>query len=514
MTFILKDQKIQTLDFSNKEHLEFYLNLFADKNLEKDFPLFSQIIKNTQKEHEKMQGCNYKSLLQMDTAVTDEDGQPWKDGIIVNYLYRDPDTQTIHGQVTTSLVNQQHCIKTIVELKAEGKNYQVEESSFDTTHQVFSFKCNDIDPSVKIEEVEVIATVSQISEDMLLTAQALSTDSYEELNQDTPVYKISVVDPENIKTNLGDPVTIAYGRGIESGEEVDYEYYKDDYATQGKNIKLPFNAFVFLRDGCTFNGYRDFRLILDCTKGTTQYNGSYMDLFKAFDLGFQWNFDEDWCQPIDYSKVPAGEIINLNFSLTYSYSENGSNYQDSIFISGDKEDDYNSLPSFQQIPKLKFLWGCLGKDSEILMANMQRKKISDIEAGEAIRNHKGERKIVKQVLKGFEKDILSIKSQNGETILATDQHPFMTERGIKMAKDLTASDKLMLQDGTFDDVVEVYIKKYNDYAYNLTLINENSETDENQFLICNGYVAGDNHLQNNFIVDTERKVKTIPKDLK
>ncbi|KAF0218324.1 MAG: hypothetical protein FD174_2941 [Geobacteraceae bacterium] len=501
---------ITTLDFSDEAHYLYYLSLFDKVNMDTDYPVFKTIIENTRSYHIENKGCHSESSLQ-----TSDIPSPWEDGIFIDYLFRDTTSNKIYGQVRVSLTEEQHCIITNVTLMYNDQSYVTSTQSTDTCHQIFNFMCDSFDPSVDVEEIEVVACVSQISSNMLMTSQALTTDDFCDLDQDNPVENIAVCDPANIKTPEGTLIKIGYGRGVTSGEELDYEY-----SPTPPNIYLPFRGYVFLGESFEYEDHGQIKLLLDCGQGTTKYNGPTNGVIVplAFSNGFKWDFPEDWRKPINYSTIPAGRAIDITFQLTFRYHDKSTdNYNDqTIFVSSIAPTPNNTSSTYvQQMPQLEFLWGCLGKDTEVVMADKSLKKISAIKAGESISTFSGATAVVKQVLKGHEQDILSIKAENGKHILATNQHPFITQRGVIRAEYINQSDKLLMAYGKFESPVEVYKRPYNDDVYNLTLVRDFDRTTAvDGCLLCNGFVVGDNDLQNQLTVEYENCKRSIPDDLK
>lgn len=526
--------KIETLDFSKNEDYDAYLKLFRCDNFEKDYPNFFKILEATKQNHQENGGCDYKSLLQMtaedfenryskrsrdENSATNaqllsvgkskkaDDQSPWVDGVYIDWLYRDSDSNKLKGQVTASFVEKKASIMMVVTLKCNGVERQCTGQATNLSQYIYSFECDDFASASDTEDIEVDINVSSIDSSMMLTSQRMSDVNFIDLNANSPVGKIAVVDPENIKSDFGKFVTIAYGRETKSGEALDYAY--EDSST----IKFPFTVYVFLKENYKYIDIRSVRLLLDCESGTTQYSNIVSDKFKTFDLGFYWRFDEDWGQKLDEKRTPKDTRLTLHMNLEYVYTDNSGNppKMDTIRISSSKEDNSVANPAYQQIPYLRFLWGCLGKDTLIVMANGEEKKISEIEANELILNGDGERKIVSRVLKGYEETIIHISTKEKGTILATHEHPFMTDKGLVAANFLTKEHKLLLENGDFAEITEAYETKYEDDVYNLTLKDETKkEEDTTQTMIANGYVVGDNTEQNRLSKKNEDVVELAP----
>ena len=512
MTSLNPNQKITTIDFSDDIQFQSYMKMYEGVDLVNTAPELLSIINTTRECHIQEKGCAYRSLLQLSSPtekITGSEETPWVDGVFVDFVSRDTNLGKIHGQVTASLVESHQSISICVMLVYDDKQTEVvTETVYNSYHNNFQFEVDDIDPSIPVEHICVVAIVSKVDANLMLTAQQIEYNATSvQLNSSTPINKIAVLDPENICTNLGDPVAIAYGRGVNSGESLDYEY---NYAS---TIAFPFNGCVFLKEGCTFDGYISLSLTLDCGRGTTQYYNSFSNIFSSHDVGFMWRFNEDWRQPISYSTIPAGTEINLVFSLTYSYySKTDNEYKsDTMFISGDNITKYNKLKSFQQMPKLMFLWGCLGRESQITMFDGSKKSISEIIAGDAVCSKDGGKLVVKQQFSGFEKDIIRITTESGFEINATEAHPILTTLGEKRAGTLDSKDMLLLEDGSTSAVVARYSMPYNDDVYNLTFVDA-GQTGSSFY--SDGILVGDNDMQNNISMRSSALETQISKTLR
>jgi hypothetical protein len=102
------------------------------------------------------------------------------------------------------------------------------------------------------------------------------------------------------------------------------------------------------------------------------------------------------------------------------------------------------------------LIGCFDKDTDITLADGTFKKIQNINAFDKIKNPStGEVQEIKHLIVGSEKEALLEISVASTTIRVTQKHPFLTERGLLFAKELTVNDKVMLKNSSFESIKSI-----------------------------------------------------------
>lgn len=111
---------------------------------------------------------------------------------------------------------------------------------------------------------------------------------------------------------------------------------------------------------------------------------------------------------------------------------------------------------------ISFIWHCVGADSTVLMADGTEKAIVDIVAGEVVATGPAmEPAEVAYTTKGTHGGkVLEITTEDRRTIVATDNHVFLTEEGSCLAQDLTRNMKILSNAGRVkDDLGSVAIVK-------------------------------------------------------
>jgi hypothetical protein len=501
---------IVTSDYSTPLHYKNFVDLVGGETNLMKFPLLKKILENTRTEHIKNGGPHYQSLKQL----KDSKGE-WLDGADIDYFYLD-DTNTFYGQATISLLQEQYCILTCVTISYKGQSKRISKQAFNTTHQTFSFSFENFSSLPKREEVDVFVTVNQISSKALMTTQILQTNDMVFVDNVSPVRAIKVNDPVHIETSPPNPIVILYDREHMYGDEFDYNY-PEARVNNIQKLFIPFDGEVFFsKNSYSYLGYdhSSLQLIIDSKKGVAQFNGDTTDVIKKSrnSNGFTWSFPDDWNTVIPSRILPSQDPVALKFKLNFSYSENSDKqYEDSIFVASDNSTpNPNPSKSYKQIPFLLLLWGCLGKDTSVLMADKSHKKISDIKDGEEVMTSSGEKAVVVQVLTGHEERILCIKVKDGRSILATSMHPFTTKRGIIKAKNLNGSDLMLMANGEYVSPTEIYEMPYRDKVYNLKIARVTKDLHHDaDCMICNDFVVGDNAMQNQ-ADDFEKQSVKIP----
>lgn len=139
------------------------------------------------------------------------------------------------------------------------------------------------------------------------------------------------------------------------------------------------------------------------------------------------------------------------------------------------------------------MWGCFAEDTQIRMADGSTRQISDIKIGDAVMQPKDGRPVrVRNIWKGTEKELVVIRTKEGESARMTREHPLCQENGFIRAGEIKPGDTVYGEAGRKLTVASVETVPYEGHVYNLDL--ERSEGDGT--LLANGIAAGDNGIQN------------------
>lgn len=131
--------------------------------------------------------------------------------------------------------------------------------------------------------------------------------------------------------------------------------------------------------------------------------------------------------------------------------------------------------------------GCLGEDTQIMMADGSQKRIGWICIGERVYASQRQLTVV-NIWKGMEESYLIIKTETGQLIL-TERHPIWTGKEFVRAKDVKENMRIEGINGSIV-VKEVTHMEDDIYVYNLSL--EGGE----HIMYANGIAVGDVDIQN------------------
>jgi DNA-directed RNA polymerase beta subunit len=104
---------------------------------------------------------------------------------------------------------------------------------------------------------------------------------------------------------------------------------------------------------------------------------------------------------------------------------------------------YIPFPDHNQSPRNAYQ--CLWENEEVLMTSGERKAIKDVSVGEKVMSFHpvtGQMQsvsVIHQYVRDTEKSIYRLTTVSGRTIVATDNHPFITEEGWKSVEDIRGS---------------------------------------------------------------------------
>lgn len=302
----------------------------------------------------------------------------------------------------------------------------------------------------------------------------------------TYVKDIILEDPRHIKTKEDDAIRISYGRASMVKEEIDYEY-PCKLEKEGQELYLCCKGDVKLEAGKKFSEIYRYNLLVDSYSGVAVYNNESGFSAEKTEEGFHWEFDKVWNRIVPARRLPFRDPVIFRLRIEF-YCE-GEKDLDSILVSSDL--DIEGQKNEKKISLLKMLWGCVAKGTEIRMADGGHKKVEDIRPGDVIAGKDGRSMPVKDIMTGHEDSIWVVEAGDGHKICVTSGHPFVTEEnGTVKTAELTACDRLLMEDGGYQPLRFLYEIPYHDKVYSLVT------GEDDAFMICNGFVTGDFDVQN------------------
>ena len=311
------------------------------------------------------------------------------------------------------------------------------------------------------------------------------------------VDNITVEFPNTLKQR--DATVILYGRTAEANYDDPDKVYPDVHPQNNQlPVFIPFTGSVRVVDA-TIVGVKkeDSSLMIEhpvkhtCCAAFAKDKGQNWEHIKweYFDNKklLRWTFPEDWKNTIGLQGLSVSSYFDFYADLCLQVQPNSMNepVDVHIYMGNAIGEDHTHC----KIKKLMLQWGCLGKDTMLLMADGTQKKICEINRDDRVSTGKGSARVI-AIYSGMEEDIAHIVTESGKKVLATTGHPILTQRGWLRVMDMNAADKVIMADGTSESLAGLYRTPYGDTVYNIEL-----EGDVRQ-LIADGIVVGDYRMQN------------------
>lgn len=469
---------------------QYTLNLFGGETfLQKDFPEVYKILCATKAHHEKVQEKGYDKLV--DTA-----GDGYEDSAKIRYVNLDPATDfSTASSIHRTVENPQLMI--LCQVRDETNNKAMDGFAIEETFTTF-LEGSVKQPYVKLiqskdREFEVNGTFVWVkgydgSGNPILDMLTADVKDVKIIGYASIVESITIKNPHSVKTG-GVKTVIIYDRKPQVNDKYDYFY---NLSLQGNNVevKIPFEGSVKFNPSYKPTGVRmdTFRLQLEHKDfGIINFNknAAWNQIQWTMNENvLSWKFPEDWQTKINKKTFVKGIGFEVYCEMEVNVNLGNTPFPVPINIVISSEDLAHGDPSYKKINPIDIYWGCVGKDTQVRMADHRLKIISEIQVGEQILDVTGKGVKVEDILTGDEKEMIFVESQSGDTILLTDEHPILTQRGMVMAKNLNAADVLIMENGGKSEVRYVYKKEYNDKVYSLALENQAS-------FIGNSFIIGD-----------------------
>jgi hypothetical protein len=220
----------------------------------------------------------------------------------------------------------------------------------------------------------------------------------------------------------------------------------------------------------------------------------YVSIDATYDNQLNWSFN-----PINFAQVAPwqpGDVVDYYLYLLIQTQESTPQFCTvSVLSTGCIVTDN----ACAEILPLVFVWGCLAAGTGVTLADGGVRAVERIAAGDRVRADAAGRVLtVRDTVVGIEaKPMIRVTGTRGRAVLVTETHPFLTERGVRLARDLAAGDVVHTDAGP-SALVSVEPERYDGPIYNLVL-GEGAERDalgEDQTThYANGFLVGDDQMQ-------------------
>ncbi|MDR3539874.1 MAG: hypothetical protein P4L69_02740 [Desulfosporosinus sp.] len=150
----------------------------------------------------------------------------------------------------------------------------------------------------------------------------------------------------------------------------------------------------------------------------------------------------------------------------------------------------------ETIKPLYIMYGCLAAETNIKMASGDLMQISKIKIGDKVLGIDNDNWTVKNVWRGKEDSKMTKIVANYKTVLLTGNHPIATADGIKRADEIKMGMMVLSENGERREVTQVEQIEYSGEVFNLDLERKEKEKPEKHLMLADGFVVGDNIIQN------------------
>ncbi len=489
---IRKPGEVVTLDFSRKEHREIFCQLYGgEETMKNRLPLFYRAYQKTAALHEEGKGLAYTTFLQLD----EENRETFTDGIDISCVNYTVENNMLYAEGITSLVNTADFIDEHIEIQtAAGETvYGASQSTANT--YTSSIKVNTPFNPREFQSCTLLVDymVTWIDgQTKLLKAQLYSREANEKY------YLTNCVENINLKfpySKQNENVIVCYNRQPTVKEKVDRTYQQAIHGNVQK-LFLDVQADVkFKSSSSGFAGIDPTTFVLKlASRGMAQYKtaGRMDEIAKRFvdnGQGFSFSLDSDWQDDVPTARLPLWDLVDIQMYAAFNLNDGT---QSDFTISSTVDQSQSNVCKAQ---KMYLLWGCLAEDSLIRMADGSDHRIQDICVGDSVMLENAETGRVTNVWKGTEQEPLICLSTEEGSVCCTRLHPVKTAQGVKRAEDIVGSDCLITGEGREVPLNGIYPVAI-DTVYNLDILNETTQKEDGALLICEGFLVGDNKMQN------------------
>ena len=471
------------LNFANEDHYRCISEMFGGEDyFKKEFPRHYLLAQKTRQDHAANKAV---------TAESDQQG--FRDYTeVLDVSYKKTDRQLYSCGYTNLVGKADKIYQTLFVYRNEELIDQNSLFSFGSNFASIDLTTNNIDPlGGQKDELKIVINTSWIPEgkDILFSAISYDTRDSRKSTLDEVVKDIEVVDPRHKASIPDEDILVAYGR---SAPNLDYSY-PEHRIEQNQSVYLENRGKVTLNDGVKFMGgeMKKTLVVLNHTdKGSILYSPPIPEnaISRIDDTHFEWNIDKDWDNQIPESVIAGTRSYAYELHLSFYVLRPDDNIPKLFYILVSCLEKPPN-PHYKHISCIKLLWGCLAEDSLVRMVDGSTKTIRAIAIGDRVMGLGGKSLSVTNVWTGMEKEILRIIMENGNEISATEKHPFMTREGMRPIISLSIGDELLMEDGNYSAIEQCYPEPYGRTVYNL-------DVEGGGPFICNGFVVGDNTIQN------------------
>ncbi|MCR6545712.1 hypothetical protein NVS47_09355 [Dehalobacterium formicoaceticum] len=352
---------------------------------------------------------------------------------------------------------------------------------------------------------QVSSTVTEVRESnglAALQAKYVATTTYTIDDVADIVQNYEVLAPVS-KNPAHQQVKISYDRDVQL-PDYDYNYHNGPVTDpQGKkhiSVLLPVAIKVTVHEDYhidTLDYDSGYRLYLDYPKGgmchclvdIKDLQPKISSSGKGNNNVLTLNVPDNWKNMLDFDQLENAASTNLNiygeFHIVVQYNTKSLSLVVSLSMKSSPDAvegpcDKKVLPIFMQ-------WGCMHKDTLIMLEDASLKKVCEIALGDKVLSNDGFAYPVTNIVTGPEEKLYQITTDRGKTVRLSSTHTVFLADGPLPAKDLRSGQTVLTVDG-HEKILDLAIIDYRDQVYNLVF-------DQETAIYGDGFVIGDMQMQ-------------------
>lgn len=454
----------------------------------------------------------------------------WSDGIYLKSIEKEGEIYRITAGATA--------VNPVWEMAMSVDFYTVEDGVTDKNVSViregtpsFIFPCeHNVNAELTVEKSLTGEGVSGLFFTVCLIGQndvmrfKTKTVEFSSFADDFDMISLITVDAPVKKGNAGavyDPVVVCYDRVPSLTERYDYLIYFQEEGgfylpTKGRAVffdkNMRFDKVLNIGEGSSSclmlireeGGSVCFQNDFD-KKSFPEFFSIYIDPETKLP-GFQWDFGTTRWQ--NKNPLPVMELLKMDYYLAVSYQVKGSG---DVYHMRICSGEY-PVGGRERLPGIELYWGCLYRDTPVMMADRFERKIQEIRQGDLVFSDNGPLR-VRDVITGQERKgiyRLTAGRADGErlTLCLTGEHPVITQEGprillhirpyINEQGETVYREQVRTADGSYASVLALELTLPDDSSvYNLELeaADGGDIPTEEAVFYAGGMAVGDHQMQ-------------------
>lgn len=504
----IRNRNPVNLDFSVKENFDYIMSITGGEACcRKECPLFYQLCEATRELHTNTHALHYKTLLQR------QDSNEMMDDLFITCLFYDKDRSLYSLEAKTSFMSEKEFLLQQFIVCDEKEKILFKDYTIYPNAERGSFREGCFGESIKAEFAveEGNKNVSVFFTAVWKEGQELRAQIYgksmltENITGGAGVRDFQLTDP--VKKHGTGPIVVVYNRKPNSKEYIDY-WHDEKIVADGQELYLQVSGKVEMEgDSVIMDVYPNDIILRVTGKGTVNYKPiTKQDVKRIFpDLAkpaaerikqpFHFNFDLDWGGRVPSRRLPMKDPVDFFMVIPYVLN----NYTTGHLIASSTV--YGETgPHVRNVPQLLLLWGCLGENSLITMADQSQRPIQEVCIGDKVMGMKldqdaPEAFYVSDIITGHENVLYTVETEDGKSLTCSDSHVVRTSEGMKQVKNLCGQDILIDEHGRQLRITALYPGKEGT-VYNLMLKHPQEDTEKGAWMLANGLWNGDFIAQN------------------